>query len=361
MNNSVSENKYYLEYGLEKDPFPEDVIDKNIYLTPEINRRLKETKQHIKASEKALLISSVSGAGKSLLAQKLIILKEQDWRISLTSAHSGSEPESIAHSIIQQLLPDREIVASQSISMMHKFLEESYQDGILPVVVIDDAHKLSFSTLQFLLQLADLRYNDAFFRFVFFANESITETISKPGLKELAEGTIDTLSMPCFTKDQIGAYLKYRFSSCGDNIEIPFSESEIEYIHKASGGLPGGVNILARQLMQANLNKDTGGKSYGGITFILILLLVSFTGYQYYENGILKEARQPISDEIQEKSVEATNTENLLTTVEEDQSSAIQQDDAQGRASIIYEPLSLQLSYVLNMEPKETVESTEEL
>ena len=59
MKNSISENKYYLEYGLDKDPFPLDVIDKNIYLTPEINRRLKEAKQHIKASEKALLINSV--------------------------------------------------------------------------------------------------------------------------------------------------------------------------------------------------------------------------------------------------------------------------------------------------------------
>ena len=361
MKNSISENKYYLEYGLDKDPFPLDVIDKNIYLTPEINRRLKEAKQHIKASEKALLINSVSGAGKSLLAQKLLILKEKDWQVSFTIANSDSEPESIAHSIIQQLLPEKEIGAPQSVSMMHKYLEQSYQEKVVPVIVIDDAHKLSFGTLQFLLQLADLRYNDAFFRFIFFANESITETISKPGLKELAEGTIDTLSMPCFTKDQIGAYLKYRFSSCGDNIEIPFTESEIEYLHKASGGLPGGVNILARQLMQANLNKDISGKSYGGITFILILLLVSFAGYQYYENGVLKEARQSLLDEIQDKSVEATNTENLLTIVEEDQSSVIQQDDAQGRALIIYEPLSLQLSYVLSMEPKETVGPTEDL
>lgn len=360
MGKSISEDKYYLEYGLEKDPFPEDVIDKNIYLTPEINRRLKEAKQHIKASEKALLISSAPGSGKSLLAQKLLILKEKDWQVSLTTAHSDSEPEVIAQSIIQQLLPDKEIGIPQATSMLHKYLEQSYQEKLLPVIVIDDAHKLSFDTLQFLLQLADLRYNDAFFRFVFFANESITETISKPGLKELAEGTIETLSMPCFTKDQIGAYLKYRFSSCGDNIEIPFSESEIEYLHKASGGLPGGVNILARQLLQANLNNDTESKSYGGITLILILLLVSFTGYQYYENGVLKDARISLLDELQEKSAEVESTRKGLTIVEEKQFSTKRQDDVRNKTSIIYEPLSLQLSDMLIMQSTEKVESAEE-
>ena len=75
MNTSTSNDQYFLEYGLERDPFPKDVIDKNIFLTPEINRRLKQAKQHIKSSDKLLLISSAPGSGKSLLAQKLIILK----------------------------------------------------------------------------------------------------------------------------------------------------------------------------------------------------------------------------------------------------------------------------------------------
>jgi len=157
MNNSISESDYFLKYGLEKDPFPMGGIDNNIFLTPEINRRLKQAKQHITEGQKLLIITSLSGAGKSLLAQKLIILKETDWRTSLVIADENLETGSLSYSVMQQLLPEQNNDPKQAVSMLHKYLETSFREKIRPVIVIDDAEKLSFETLQFVLQLADLR------------------------------------------------------------------------------------------------------------------------------------------------------------------------------------------------------------
>jgi len=347
MKNTFSDNEYYRAYELEKDPFPEDVIDKSIYLTPEINRRLKQAKQHIKTSERVLIISACSGSGKSLLAEKLIILKEADWRVSLIRSSSDMEPDAIAHSIIKQLWPDKDIQIAQSISMMHKYLETAHKEQLLPVIVIDDADKLSFTSLQFILQLADLRYNDSFFRFVLFANESISETIAKPGLVELADGTIESLSMPSFSREQLGAYLKYRFSSCGDLTELPFDESDLNYLHTASSGLPGGINILARRLMQSRLIADEPIRSNSSIYLVIIVLLLGLVGYQYQQTKNMNEESQRKPVKISEESVSGNAGEN-------DRIQTVEVDMVEMETTIIYEPLSLKLSETLESQTAES-------
>lgn len=314
MNNSISESDYFLKYGLEKDPFPMGVIDEKIFLTPEINRRLKQAKQYISEGQKLLIITSLSGAGKSLLAQKLIILKETDWRTSLVSADENLETGSLSYSVMQQLLPEQNNDPKQAVSILLKYLETSYREKIRPVIVIDDADKLSFETLQFVLQLADLRYNEVLFRIVLFANESINETLSKVGLKELAEGTIDIMTMPGFTVEQIPAYLKYRFSSCGEGVEVPFTENEIEYIYSASGGLPGGINLLSRKLMQDSLKKEITGKNFGSLPMLLSLFILALAGYLYYENLNLKNDQ---SFSHQQTEIMSDMEQNELTGLDE--------------------------------------------
>ena len=194
MKKPVSNSKYLLKYGLDRDPFPANTTDENIYLTPEINRRLKQIKQHITDSHKLLLVASAAGAGKSLLARKIVVLKEPGWRISLINADADMQADTLANAIVQQLLPAKNENDSQAISVLHKYLEQSYRDKTLPVILIDDADKLSIDTLQFVMQLADLRYNDTLFKVVLFADESINESFEKTGLKELSEGEVDIFS-----------------------------------------------------------------------------------------------------------------------------------------------------------------------
>ena len=282
MSKINSEEKYYLDFGLEKDPFPIGIIDKNIFLTPEINRRLKYAKQVVADSNELLVISSLSGAGRSLLAQKLLVLADKDWQCCSLIADEQMDIETLSFQLVQQLLPDQQIESKQSISMLHKYLEISYKEKIVPVLLIDDADKLSFDTLQFLLQLADLRYDEAMFRIVLFANEAITESLAKAGLKELADDTVQFINMPGFRLDQIEPYLKYRFSSCGENIAVPFTDEDISYIHSVSGGLAGGINIAARQLMIDSLKKTKPQKSYAGVSLLLTVIVLVLAGFIYF-------------------------------------------------------------------------------
>ncbi len=345
--NKRTDNEYFLSYGLVKDPFPSRVIDRNIFLTPEINRRLKLIRQHINEGQKLLLVTSARGAGKSLLARKLLILKQPNWHISLTRAHENMNAESLAHSIVQQFQPEKNENISQSISMLHKYLEHSFHERVVPVIVIDDADLLSFDTLQFVLQLADLRYNEALFRIVLFANESITEILTKPGLKELAEDTVDIVSMPYFSREQIPAYLRSLFSSCGENVEPAFSESEYEYLYQASGGLPGGINMLTRQLMQDALKEDTPQRNYGRMTALLSVFLLALAGYLYYKSILLENSHVLSKKTIQQSPAVFFDTKNSMAGKTTAKSTAGKTGNGKARLSPLHEPLSLKLSDLL--------------
>jgi hypothetical protein len=202
-----------------------------------------------------------------------------------------------------------------------------------------------------------LRYNDAFFRFVFFADESINETIAKPGLNELTEGTIQIVSMPGFSQEQISSYLKYRINSCGNSVELPFSDSELEYLYEASGGLPGGINVLARKLMQEQLEKKKPDKKQGGKLLLLAGILLIITAYQYYENRLLKENHASLLKESQESLEAPVNAEKKLTLAAEEQFVIKQQSNENARSSTTHESLSLKLSEILIIQSRENNES----
>jgi general secretion pathway protein A len=302
---------------MENDPFLPDDLDKNIFLTPEINRRLKQAKQHILESQKVLLIASPLGAGKSLLSENFVILKEADWRVCLVRAEINIDIESFAESLVQQLLPGQNENGPQALSLLHKYLEQSHKEEARPVIVIDDAEKLSKETLQFLLQLADLRYNESLYKIILFANESISETLDKAGVKELATGIIDTMIMPSFTADQVRSYLKHKFSFCGDNIEFPFNDVEMEYLFKASGGLAGGVNILVRKMMQEALIENKTNHKPIGVMSLVSVILLALVAYLYYENLILKETQNFFQDQAHEALVEKDSLAYQLTVGKE--------------------------------------------
>ena len=280
---SIGDN-YYVSYGLEKDPFPETGLDQNIYLTPEINRRLKQAKQHIVAEENSLLLSSPPGSGKSLIARKLLVLKNDDWKTSLVLANAEMSTEEFAFQALKQLAPELCESKELAVNMLHKFLEQCFKEQMIPVIVVDDGHQLPFDTLQFILQIADLRYQECFYHFVIFADETICEMLEKPGLRELKDGAIEYLPMPFFSREQLEAYINYRFSHAGDISEPVFSDKELDYIFKVSGGLPAGINTVARNLMLQGLSSDASRSGVKTFFLIVLTIVISIGAYYYYGN-----------------------------------------------------------------------------
>ena len=280
----MSNENYYSAYGLSGDPFFDSGDEKNIFLTPQINRRLKQVREAIAAGSGVVLVSSLPGAGKSLLAEKLPLLKEKDWDVSLIRAKEDLRSEVFASRVLMDLTGKLTVDEKMSVSLLHKHLDTSSREGKKPVIIVDDADKLSPDMLLFLYQLADLNFNDAVFRIVLFANDSISEQLAKPALAELSVGNTQVINMPGFNYEQVLSYMKFRVAPYGEWDKLELDDADIEHFYLSSGGLAGGINVLARTHLEQRLQPRAGGRNYGRPMMLFSLFVLAIAGFILFKD-----------------------------------------------------------------------------
>lgn len=214
------DDRYYLRYKLERDPFP-GTQDDIVYLTPQINHRVEQVREAIAGNHKVIVVTSSPGAGKSVLAEYLESVPEISWKISLVQAKATMSSESLAFSIISKALPNKADKPALAIPMLHKYLELSSRADFVPVFIVDDADKLSLETLKFLFELATLRYAEARFRIVLFADESLNGRLDDPALDNLAAGMVFSLHLPSLSREQTREYIDTRLNAGEDQSGRP--------------------------------------------------------------------------------------------------------------------------------------------
>ncbi len=167
------------------------------------NYSLEQIKALIVEGSDLLVITSPASSGKNALSGQVESIRDPYWRTSLVLADANTNIESLSREIIKQALPDQFSDKLPAVSQVHQYLEYSALNGILPVIIIDDAHKLSLEVLEFILQLAALRYAESLFRIVLFADETINEHLDVPQLKNLTAGVLRNIYTTSFTKEEI--------------------------------------------------------------------------------------------------------------------------------------------------------------
>jgi DamX protein len=280
-----TDSDYYRKYGLAKDPFSLHSIDSVLFLTPEHKHRFDLIKDQVVNSKNLVVVISPPGAGKTFMSHNMDSIKEPDWKINLVRANAGMDINTLADAFVQQIFPGKVGEASQVVSQLHKSLELFARKKITLVMVIDDAHKLPVITLKFVLQLAALRYGESLFRFVLFANETINDLLDNPKLKELTADVLQRIYIPSFSEIQTKEYINKRLSLCGLKDEAILTDEDISHIHEISGGLPRGINLLARSAMQDAGMTKASQTQYGRSAIVLgIIVVLTVSAYSLIFN-----------------------------------------------------------------------------
>ncbi len=281
MKKTKNSDLYFEKFDLTKDPFPVDSYDNILFLTPELTNRIQQIKKLIAETDKLIVVSSVFGAGKSSLADYLESIKEKNWKACLVRAISDMDRETLAYEIIQQVSPDKADEKGMSVPQLYKFLEFSSKTESLPVFIIDDADKLPLNTLEFILELSAIKYQETSYHFVLFANEAVTDKLNNENLLDLTSQLVTYLHLPSLSLTQLKEYIDNRLGSCGEINEYPFTDSDIEDIYNISGGLPRGVNNLARQKMIDKITPKPGSNVLLKVSAAAVIIIVLVVGFYY--------------------------------------------------------------------------------
>ena len=261
--------------------------------------------EHIKAliaeGNDVLVITSPASTDRNVLSGQVESIKDKHWTTSLIHADANTNIESLSQEIIEQALPDQTNDNLPVVSQVHRYLEYSALNGILPVIMIDDAHKLSQEVLEFILQLAELRYADSLFRIVLFADETINEHLDAPGLKELTAGVLHNIHTTSFAKEEIEEETRETI----DDVSSIYDEIDEEL-------------LTDEDALEDNAKK--GSMVVIGLSVIAVVLISAFLAYSYLnKQKDIDVTETTTASQPQEIIIEETHSQvEEVVAVEED-------------------------------------------
>lgn len=271
MKGKAPHSRYYRRLGLDADPFPVTGIDEVLYLTPELENRLKRVREHLRDDPAVLILSAPRGAGKSRLSHHLESALDGHWLTGRVQAREAMRPPDLAAALLAAWSAGRETDTDDPVIRLHQFLEETAINDRIPVAVIDDAHCLSSSCLELVFELARVRHGDSAFRFVLLAEDGIDDRLYESGLTDKPDATACLrIPLPALSETQTGEYIRHRILSYGEIRNDPFTEETLRHIYYGSGGLPGGIHYLAREAVQNAPASNRTGKA-AALTAVVVL------------------------------------------------------------------------------------------
>ncbi len=219
--------------GLKRAPFSPQVDKKFYHAFPSFVQRLQVLKQLVQGRDFLILVIGEQGSGKTTLLNQFIASADDNWRTCKIRAHSkkntGSAP------FLENLNGRPAFILS---------------DKQPPIVMIDDAHELTWIELQYLLQETPSPGSERKpKRLVLFCEPRIKTALNALTESMTKEIVINKIYMSPINEAEAAEYLLHRLNIAGFTGKNPFRLSDIRAICRASDGLPGLINEKAHKLL----------------------------------------------------------------------------------------------------------------
>lgn len=206
-------------------------------------------------SQLVLVVAGPEGSGKTLLRQALVAsTNKQAVHNVVVSAQGAADPATLMRHIAQGLntqQTDRAALLAQ-VGQLSLTGQEVY-------LLIDDAEELSEAALDALLVLAKGNADGRPHVFLFADTDLIGRLDALAG----AEEAFHIIELQPYAEDETREYLAQRLDGAAQGIEL-LSDDQIELIHDRSGGWPGEINRVAREvLIDAMASRRSAAKGAG--------------------------------------------------------------------------------------------------
>lgn len=246
---------YISALGLQCDPFAAGHDPRFFYAEPGFMQRLDLLTHLTQFSDSLLVVYGAPGSGTTTLLEQFLSHAKENWRVCRCNAAQLDSTERL----LQQLAgcfgvaPDGDDLAARLLGQWDDLREVME----LPVLLIDDAHRMPAHLLQGLLSLAgDPQATAQRLRIILFGRPELGDALAQAGLAPALVPYVQTLDMPALTETQAAAYLLYRLTVAGYSGQSPFSSTEVRAIAKTAAGLPGAMNALARDALVEHQSRN---------------------------------------------------------------------------------------------------------
>jgi len=223
------------------------------YLTPELSQRINLVRHLIQNSEQLLLVLAETGCGKTAFLnqlKKIAEKKNEHWWIYTLNSSPALSPETLMSGILAAFNVRQDGKPAQVLQeSLRSHIAATRYNGQLPVLFVDDAHKLPLATLKFVIELAMQGEPLTRMRVILFCEPQMTSILAAPEFEIVQKNMTHTLDIPPFSTAQVRDYLQFCLQGSKYHTTHPFSSDVIKKISTESEGVPGEVNLYAQQIL----------------------------------------------------------------------------------------------------------------
>lgn len=230
--------EFLLHYQLRHDPFMSRPPGFRFF-TPGRKPVLAQLHHMAHFTEQLQVVTGPSGSGKTLLRQAMVASCNKDKvQCVVTSGREYPDAAGLERLICQALNVG-------TISALIERAEQLHATGMHLYLVVDEAHCLEQEAVQLLADLSQA--GRAAPRVFLFADDSIVDLLEAVNIPA-DRVWLQLIELAPLTLDETRSYLAQRLEGADQGIEL-LDDQQIARIHQLSGGWPGAINQIARQVM----------------------------------------------------------------------------------------------------------------
>jgi general secretion pathway protein A len=133
---------------------------------------------------------------------------------------------------------------SKNLDTLNQHLIDRYAARKQVLLVIDEAQNLSNEGIEEVRMFSNLQADDRLLMQILLVGQpELKHRLQAPGLSQFAQRVAVSFHLEPLQRDETAAYIAYRLNKAGGDPSI-FTESAVDLIFQASGGIPRTINLL---------------------------------------------------------------------------------------------------------------------
>ena len=200
------------------------------------------------------------GTGKTMLCRKVLNTLEEDKESYITAyiPNPVLSPKGLFLAFAEELNIeiDQDVGHHRLLKAITERLVEFSAENKQVVLFIDEAHAMPEQTLEALRLLTNIETEQVkLFQVVLFAQPELDVSLAQPSLRQLRQRITFSFEIEALDRDGVERYVVHRLATAGYNGPFLFSKRALDYLYKASNGIPRVINILCHKALMVAFGK----------------------------------------------------------------------------------------------------------
>ena len=244
-------NKYMQWLDLDFDPFVPSSSSRDFYCSGDRQTLLDQIVEFSLYSNAMIAVTGPLGAGKTTLATNFCERFADEAvcvRVAATLfMNQGQFLDALQSSLSFKPAPGLD--TEFAINQICQYAAELDLEARSLIIIIDDAHELSAEVLQLLTKLLDSCVDSSIHALLL--GERQLDNLLQNTLTNGAQDRLAVFPLDGFASDETHDYIRFKLATAGFNKEMPLEGGVVGAIHNASQGMPGAINGLIANALNA--------------------------------------------------------------------------------------------------------------